>query len=209
VTDQQFQQCGAVRREGYDVLRCGRAAGHPADGPGRGHGDWRVFGAVTDPDGPTGRILDALWEQISQEDPDAWQAPDTGQRSVAPDADMPTGVEATGYRVTGRGERPGQRIDIEIHQSRGEGMSGPAGELLAAITLAQTMIAEAQGTAAAAREQTAAALAYVQGLGSVHAVASAGGFLAEAEQRLGEVVQGHGAAHEALGGWAVGIQGIS
>lgn len=203
------QQCGAVRREGNDVLRCSRQAGH--DTRIWPHGPWIKIGEVSAGDGPTGRVLDALWERVSDADGEAWQAPDTGSRSVQPDEDMPASVEATGYRVTGRGERPGQRVDIEIHQSRGEGMTGPgqADELIAAIQLVQTMIAEAQSTSAAAKDQTAAALASNQALGNVHAVSTAGGMLAECEQKLGEAVGTLTAAHEALGAWAGAIQAQS
>lgn len=136
------QQCGAVRRDGNDVLRCGRPAGHPKDA---GHGDWVKIGEVLTADGPTGRVLDALWQHVSQQDGDAWQAPDTGSRSVRPDEDMPTGVEAVGYGLTGRGDRPGQQINIEIHQPRGEGMSASFQEISAIAGAIKEQIEQARG----------------------------------------------------------------
>lgn len=137
------QQCGAVRREGNDVLRCSRRAGH--DTRIWPHGPWIKIGEVSAGDGPTGRVLDALWERVSNEDGEAWQAPDTGSRSVQPDEDMPANVEAMGYRVTGRGERPGQQIDIEIHQSRGEGMSASFEEISAIAGAIKERIEQARG----------------------------------------------------------------
>jgi hypothetical protein len=102
----QLWQCGAVRREGNDVLRCGRPSIHVEQGTE--HGDWVTIGAL-DPAHhgiPLGRILDALWHGTSTKNPDAWRDPDPAGRSVEPPTPgkIPPGVEVIPAGRAARGE---------------------------------------------------------------------------------------------------------
>jgi hypothetical protein len=108
-TDPPSRQCGAVRREGNQVLRCGRPAIHVEQLTD--HGNWVQIGEL-DPDHggiSMGRILDALWERTSETDPDAWRPPDDGDRAAKPPepVTVPPGVDV-----------------IPAGRSRGEGMEG-------------------------------------------------------------------------------------
>lgn len=158
-----MRQCGAVRRQGNDVLRCGRPAIHVEQLTD--HGDWVRIGEL-DPehDGvPLGRILDALWEQASRDSPDAWQPPDAAGRSIEPTTDETPAAHA-GWGVTGRGVRPGvTHMDFNVTPSRGEGMSSfgeisaIAGQIKEQVDIARGLMEQAHNIITA-QESTAAQL---------------------------------------------------
>jgi hypothetical protein len=133
-TDPPSRQCGAVRREGNQVLRCGRPAIHVEQLTD--HGDWVRIGELDPAHGgiSVGRILDALWERTSETDPDAWRAPDDGDRAVAPPrpGKVPPGVDV-----------------IPAGRSRGEGMasfgeiSQIAGQIKEQVEVARNLMEQA------------------------------------------------------------------
>lgn len=193
MADDPMRQCGAVRREGTDVLRCGRPAVHVEQGTD--HGDWRKIGEVDPTGGPwVGRVLDALWERVAGGAPDAWRPPDDAGRSVRPETPgaIPPGVEV-----------------IPLG-SRGEGMSGDVGAVLGGILDAVTMITEAQAAARRAIEQGDQANGRVLGLAGqatdVHAIHATAARLNAANAQIEEAIQMHAAAIEGLNTWGYYIQ---
>jgi hypothetical protein len=184
-------QCGAVRREGGDVLRCARQAGH--DTAIHPHGPWIKIGAVSeDQEGiPVGRILDALWEETSQEDPDAWQSPDAAGRSVEPTTNEAPQA-STGWGATGRGDHTGvTHIDFDIPKPKGAGVASIA-EVKAAIDAAAHHAQEANQAFLAAKDKMneAVSLLAIALEGSGHdSVAAALSHFSSAAEGVDEIVQ--------------------
>jgi hypothetical protein len=116
---ERIQQCGAVRREGDRVLRCGLPTTH--NDQHTDHDKWHDIGSLSpDYDGiPLGRILDAMWEETSRNNPDAWRDPDPAGRSVEPPepGQIPRGVQVTPLGRT-RGENVSSLGEVLEQASR-------------------------------------------------------------------------------------------
>lgn len=205
MSDEPFRQCGAIDigRVPLDgrLFRCGKQAGHHEDPDPQiaRHGEWVDIGQVRDPSGAgwAGRVLDDLWSQITQEDPDAWRAPDDGDRAAAPPSGQTPDADV-GYSITGRGPRPGVTgMDIKVNPPTiGAGMASIA-EVQAAMGAANGLIEEAQQALYAALEKAREAASMAAGVleGSGHEAAHAGlAHLTDAEVKITEIIQVYEAA---------------
>jgi hypothetical protein len=210
VEDQPRHQCGAVHigrvpLDGH-LFRCGKSAGHHLGPEATPHGDWQDLGVATqDPDGTgwAGRVLDELWQQVTDEDPDAWRPPDDATRGETP-KEQPSGA-GWGFRVTGRGGNPRvDRIDFALPEGRSVSIS----EVQAAMAAANALIEEAQQTLYAAQQlaQQAAQMAASVLEGSGHEAAHAGlAHLTDAEVKITETIQVYEAAKSEFGTYVPGL----
>jgi hypothetical protein len=214
------RQCGAVHigrlpMDGH-LFRCGKEAGHHLDPDPEvaRHGEWQDMGVATqDPDGSgwAGRVLDSLWEDVTQGDPDAWRAPDDADRSADPPPDT-VPESSIGWGVTGRGKRPGEvtHIDIKVPTPGTGGGTGSVSisEVRAAMAAANALIEEAQQALYSAQQlaQDAANMANSVLEGSGHEAAHAGlAHLTDAEVKITETIQVYEAAKGEFGTYVPGL----
>jgi hypothetical protein len=218
--DRPTHRCGAIRRDTTDpdmLQRCGKDSGHHLDDDPdvARHGEWTDIGPASQaPDGTgwAGRVLDDLWSQITQEDPDAWRAPDDGDRAAEPPAGG-TPEASVGWSVTGRGPRPGvTSMDIKLEDvppgGGGTGAEVSIADVQAAMSAANGLIEEAQQALYAALEKAreAAGLAGSVLEGSGHEAARAGlARLTDAEAKITETIQVYEAAKGEFGTYVPGL----
>jgi hypothetical protein len=188
------------------------------------HGNWQdqgllppepepeSSGPAPDRDGyPLGRSQGDTWQQVAEDDPDAWKPPDNADRSVEPPAGG-TPEADLGYAPGSRGKPPRLDLKLDFPGGTGGGAGGTSmasvAEVKAALDATTHAITEAQGLIQATTEKIGEAegMALAAADGSGHdAVATGNAFLAQAKQDVEGALQTLQAAIESYGQYSAGL----